>query len=446
MTRPSKPGVNPLNEGQSGRALLVMSGRMSAAHFKRLSVLLIAGLSLLAGVAQAQSTFLGSANGLKVGEGRLHPFIDLELHFDSAAGLFPRNGAITGLQPELLAHLRPGLKLELPSDTVQLDVYGNLDYIYFTGLLTPFDQPASRLEAEASVAATINPKGTVGLLLQDDLRRGDRTHNPLLGVGVLSLYNEARALVPIRPGGGALEISPKVAFTVEFFQPAATTTPIPGCTGDPVCDPNVLHGMDYLNVQPGLEARWKFLPKTAVVLDATFDLRSYVTATAGNPPADLLKASVGLAGLLTPKISVQAKLGWGYDFAGSGASTLLAHLEGTYLLSQTMAFKAGYLRTLQPVPVYGVYGDDRVYGDAKVQLDARLNLHGTLAFDYVSYYRNANRNDTFVTLDVGPEYQILQWLAVSGSYLFSAHAAPSSTALGLNYARHQVFIRVSFQY
>jgi len=416
---------------------------MRAAHVKHLGVLLIAGLSLLGRPAWSQSSFLGSANGLKVGEGRLHPFIDLEFHYDSVAGLFPYNG-VTSLRPEFIARIRPGLKLEVPSDTVSLNVYGNLDYLYFTGLLTPFDQQASRLEADANVSATFNPKGSVSAVLEDGLRRGDRINNPLLGVGVLSFFNQTRLTVPIRPGGGALEIAPKVALSLEFFQPVSQAT-TPGCTLDPTCNPAAVLAMSYVNLQPGVEARWKFLPKTAIVLDASFDVRSYFTA-AGNLPPSLLKAYAGLSGLITPKLSVQAKVGWGFDFGTSGANTVLAHLEASYALTESLSVKGGYLRSLFPVPVYGVYGDDRLYVEGKMQLNGRLNLHGAFTFDYVSYYGNAKRNDMLISADVGPEYQILQWLTVSGAYLFSSHFSSLSSAQSLNYARHELFVRVTFQY
>src|SRR5689334_5903940 len=77
--------------------------------------------ALAPSLAIAQSS-LPANNGIKLGDARVHPYFDLELRYDSAAGFFPRGGVISGLQPEVLALFRPGLKLELPSDTVQLDL------------------------------------------------------------------------------------------------------------------------------------------------------------------------------------------------------------------------------------------------------------------------------------------------------------------------------------
>lgn len=420
---------------------------MKAAHFRLWGGLLVAALSLVPGMALSQQQALAAGgNGIKIGEGRVHPYLDLELRFDSAAGFFVQGTTLSNnLQPELIAHFRPGLRLDLPSDFVALDAAGDVDYLYYTGLLTPSSTAASRLEGAADINADFNRKGTVGFFIGDQLLRSDRTHNVALGVGVLSFFNEVRAGVPIRPGGGALEVTPKAAFTLEFFDPISNV-PIPGCTAtDVTCTPSAVRAMNYLNLRPALEARWKFLPKTAIVFESSFDARSYPNP-AGNPPADLLKATLGISGLLTPRISVVAKVGWGYDFAGTGANTFLAHLEGTYILNEASSFKAGYLRNLEPVPSYGTYGDDRGYIEGRMLINGRLNLRGTAAFDYISFYGNSNRNDTVFGLELAPEYQIFPWLLASGGYLLTTHYSNLSAAASNNYTRNEAFVRVTFAY
>ncbi len=438
------PGDDPLNAGQSGRALLTFLGGMRPAHFTLWRVLLAVTLCVLPGTALAQTAV--GANGIKVGEGRVHPFFELQAGYDSAAGFFPRGGVLTGnLEPEVLFHLRPGLRFELPSVSLSVDASGNLDYVYYAGLLTPFSQAASRLQGAADINVEVNRKGTVGVVIGDQLSRSDRTHNVALGVGVVSLFNETRLSVPIRPGGGALEITPRAVLTLEFFDPISNL-PVPGCSGaDPTCNPATVRTMNYLNIRPGVEGRWKFLPKTALVADLSFDLRSYL-ASGANLPATLIKGSVGIAGLLSQRISVVAKLGWGYDFAGSGANTLLAHLEGTYILNEVTRLKAGYLRNLDPVPVFGTFGDDRFYADARMMLNGRLNLHASAAFDYVSFYAQSGRNDIIFSLDLGPEYQVMPWLSVAGGYILGSHYSNATTAVTTNYTRNEVYLRVTFQY
>ena len=110
-----------------------------------------------------------------------------------------------------------------------------------------------------------------------------------------------------------------------------------------------------------------------------------------------------------------------------------------------MLFRSGYLRTLEPVPTFGIYGDDRGYLETRWFFGGRLSLRGYVAYDYLSFYGGANRNDGQVTLDVAPEYQFTPWLIGSLGYDLTAR---SSTAAGqsLNFNRHEGYARVTFTY
>jgi hypothetical protein len=387
-------------------------------------------------------------NGLKVGDGRLHPFLDLETRLDTAVGYFPDldtpdpNDVTDELSPEVVLRLRPGLKLEVPSPRAAIDASARLEYVRYTGLLTTQSTYASHLEGAADVTVNFNRDGPVSFVLADQLIRSDQTRNAALGAGVLSLFNELRASVPIKPGGGAIEVAPEVAWGVEFFDPIGLAIPV-GCT-EGVCDPATVDAFDYNNLRAGVEARWRFLPKTAIVLDADLDLRSYFSGT--SPDALLLRAMAGVAGLLTAKIAVNAKVGWGYDFGATGGNTLIAQAEGTWLISPTMTLKGGYLRQLNPVASYGLFRDDRGYVEARALFGGKLALHGYGAFDYLGFYDPTRpRSDVVLSLDVGPEYQFKPWLVGAAGYLLSTRSS-SVTGAGLNYTRHEVYVRVTLVY
>ncbi len=388
--------------------------------------------------AQAPST-----NGIKIGEGRLHPFFDLELRFDSAAGFFGTSTpGVLALRPEAIAHFRPGLKLEYPSSMMDLNFSGNLDYVFYTGLLTPGSSSASRLEGGLNLDAAFNRKGVVELTINDHLNRSDRTNNPAASVGVLSFFNQLKIGVPIRPGGGALEFTPHGAWAVELFQPFSSTLS-PGCA-DVTCDPSALAGMNYNNFRFGLDARWRFLPKTAVIFESSFDTRQYANP-AGNLPPLLLKAQAGIAGLVSPKISLTAKVGWGHDLAASGAKTVLGMAELAYLLNEASNVRVGYLRQLEPVPTFGVYGDDRAYLDARFLFFGRLALRGYVAYDYLTFYANSGRSDSNVTANIGPEYQFTPWLIGAVGYDLGFRNS-NATSAGLNFTRHEAYARLTFTY
>ncbi|MBI5548828.1 MAG: hypothetical protein HY901_33515, partial [Deltaproteobacteria bacterium] len=73
-------------------------------------------------------------NGLKFGDARLHPFIEISPEFDSAAAL--GQSTTTGsyeTKGDLLFHFRPGLKLEMPSPVFAVNLTGNAEYVLYTG-------------------------------------------------------------------------------------------------------------------------------------------------------------------------------------------------------------------------------------------------------------------------------------------------------------------------
>ncbi len=260
---------------------------------------------------------------------------------------------------------------------------------------------------------------------------------------MLSLFNEARASVPIKPGGGALEVTPEVAWGLEFFQPIGLAIPV-GCTQG-VCNPIAVDGFDYTNLRAGLNGRWLFLPKTALVLETDLNLREYLRNTL-SPSALLLRAMGGLAGLVSAKVSVTAKVGWGYNFGSTGGNTLIAQLEGNYLFSPTMTFKGGYLRTLNPVAAYGLFQDNRGYVEARALFGGKLVLHGYGAFDFLTFYDPAQpRSDKVLSVDVGPEYQFKPWLVGAAGYLLTSRTS-SVTGSGLNFTRHEGYLRLTLLY
>ncbi|MCP3138538.1 porin family protein [Pyxidicoccus xibeiensis] len=408
-----------------------------------LALLALGGTAMAQEPAAAPST---GGNGFKVGSGRLHPYFELETRLDSGVGYFAGPGvdpATGGVSPDLSGefamHFRPGFRLEVPSSKLALNLAGNLDYVLYTGLMTSNSGTASHLEGAADLLARLNPDAPLSLELSDQFARSDRTRTVAIGAGVLSLFNEARVKVPWKPGGGAIELAPSAAYAVEFFEPLGALSPV-DCT-DGTCNPLTADQFDYGNLHFGLEGRWRFLPKTAVVLDTGVDLRSYFNG--GSPDATVLRALAGVAGLVSPKIAVTAKAGWGQNFAAGGSGTFLAQLEGTYLYSPTLSFKAGYLRTMEPVAAYGVFTDNRGYGEVRALFGGKLTMRAGGSVDFLSF--TAERSDTVINLDIGPEYQFRPWLTGAAGYMLGSRSS-SVTGGGLNYSRHEGYARLSVTY
>jgi hypothetical protein len=395
--------------------------------------------------ALGQAQALVGGNGIKVGDGRLHPTFELEARLDSAAGYFAAPGGTDSglvsdrLSGEALLHFRPGLRLELPGSKVAVDLRGYGDYVHYTGLLTSGSTAISHLQGLADLSLLFNREGAVTVEVADHFERSDRTRSAALGAGVLSLFNEARLSLPVRPGGGALEVKPELAWGLERFEAMGALSP-EGCT-EPVCAPSEVSSFNYNNLRAGLHGRWRFLPKTAVVVDSRFSLRHYLQG--GTPDALMLHTTAGLAGLVSPKMAVTAKAGWAQDFGATRAGTLIGQLEGTYMLSPTATFKAGYARNLEPVATLRMFRDDRVYLEGQMLLGGLLTLRGNTSYDYVSF--QGSRRDSVLQVNLGPQYQFQRWLLGGIGYLFDLRSS-SEPGPGINYTRHEGYVRMTVGY
>lgn len=394
--------------------------------------------------------------GIKIGDGRLHPFFDFEGRYDSAVGYF---GSVTNptLEGDIGLRFRPGLRFDLLGTDTVIQFNGNAEYVFFTGALSRSTPQASRFQTDISLETAFNKTGAVEIQFGDQLVRSDRTNNPAITVAVLSLYNNVHAAAPIHPGGGALEFTPKVAWSVEFFEPLIAST-LPMCpAGNPTCQPATASDMNYSNLNAGLGARWRFLPKTAVVFDGTFDYRSYFrpNSPGGSAPSLLMKLQAGMAGLISSKLSVLLLAGYGRDFATVASrplvtpQTFIMQAELGVLLSELTTFKLGYVRTMQPVPFFGVYEDDRGYLDAKFGI-GRFTITGNAAIDWLRFYGSTLpiRQEAIITAGVTPSVAIFSWFQIAAGYSLN-HRLPIGTTTpqaGTNFTRHEAMLRLSFTY
>ncbi|MBL8919136.1 MAG: hypothetical protein JNJ54_09775 [Myxococcaceae bacterium] len=401
-------------------------------------------LALHASAAFAQA---GAPVGFKVGDGRLHLLGEVDSRFDSLVGYFAGLGVPS---PELIFVPRAGVSYSLESPSTLVKFGGNAEYLIFSGLLSPASRQLSRLQALASLDTSFNRDGVVQVDIGDTFTRSDRTQNPSTGIGVVSLFNTLHLGVPIRPGGRALEITPRVAWSVEFFEPLLTgLTSCPA--GDITCDPALVSNMNYSNLNFGLGGRFKFLPKTAAVLDLNFDYRTYWIATTANLPANIFRGRAGLAGLITPRFSVTLLGGAAYDFGATQRLAPIAQGELTYLVGESTSVSLGYIRDLLPVPAFGTMSNDRGYLNARLGFFGdRLTLNGTASVDYFTFFAQmggvSGRNDLLIGLNAGPSFVVVSWFVIGASYGLGFRSSTQTTQTGINFVRHEANLRLTFRY
>jgi hypothetical protein len=386
---------------------------------------------------------LAEGNGVKFGDARVHPYFQLQSRYDSAAVMVSNGNQIVG---DLVLHLRPGLKLNLPSPNFAVALDGGLEYLWHTGVANADARSASHFEGDANLDIGINRGGQVSLDIGDQISRSERLSNvPSIVVGALSLYNDARIQLNVKPAGGALQIEPNYHLTTEFFTPNGAVS-LAGCTPGDTCDPGAVGENNYLNHTFSLNGRWKFLPKTAVVFDSAFFMRRYF-GSAGTP-TNGLKAAIGMSGLLTAHFSALLKFGWGHDFSNGSYSSPIAQAEVGYLLSQTGQIRVGYLRSFEPVPSnsWVSYGIDRAYLEARFLFAGKLTARGHASLDFLSF-NLADGADGGSRMnfsgDLGLDYELVSWLSISGGYGFRYNEKMMNLA-GFN--RNEVYLRFQVIY
>ena len=419
----------------------------------------------LVALALAVTPWAASAdeNGIRVGEGRLHPYIEVESRYDTLVGYVGEADALTGattLNPygDLGMHYRPGCDLEVPSEAGACALAASVDIGQSRGTENEGTTEHDRVGAEADAAATFNPNGNVYFKVEDTFRRSDRTSMMVLTVGSITDFNLARVRLGIQPGSKALVIEPGYSLAFEHFEQEDGALAANCTDNDPTCDPDSVTAFDYLTHTVHLDASWKFLPKTALVFDSAYASRSYIgelKAADGSGrsvrpleefDADSLKLMAGVAGLVTSKLSVTLKGGWGDQLKGGvGFKSVLGLAEAGYRASEQFELKAGYLRSFESHPGPSLfYSDDRIYASARAAFGESLAVTGEVSLDTIEF--GDDRSDDLVRVAVGPTYEITRWLGVSAGFAHTKRDSTVADAGLVDYNRQEFFARMRASY
>jgi hypothetical protein len=390
-------------------------------------------------IGAATPALAAGDNGIRIGEsGRLHLIMEVDAGYDSNILLSARR-----LDGPVLDFM-PGFTLSAPGRMVTVDFNGGLDYKLYT---TSDTNGLSRLFGNASLGLGFNRDGEVGLELSDSFTHSGGTRSYAIAQSVVANYNDLKVKVPFSPGGRALTLTVGGDWLLETFESYVdylTCNP----ALNPTCTTNI--GQYGYNQYGGsLEAKWKFLPRTALLLEGSYFKRdpkdtSLALAVQG------LKFEAGLAGLVTTHLAVTLKAGWGTSL-NSGLvpySTWLANAELEFVSQSPIGLRLGYLHTLQADTgkEFAVYGTHRAYLDGKVLLGGRLTIHGMLSYDYLDYV-GANVTSHILTFSPGLDYEVIRWVTVGAGYSITYRSSGLHGAIpAFDYTRNQAFARVVFTY
>jgi hypothetical protein len=405
----------------------------------RTGSLSLVGLALLGVAAQAAAS---PGNGIRMGgsSGRLHPYLELETRWDSNVAYSDQGKATSGY----VLHVRPGLVMEAPGDRATLDLHASLDWAQYLGRSSDL----SRLYGEAQLGLGVNRKGTVGLEVTDAFQRSSSTQVLNFGGALVSNTNKLDVAVPFRPGGGAFVTTLRGGWALETYEPFVSGRLCAANT--PACDPAEVSKLGYSDLSAGLDLRWKFLPRTAAVLQGEYWTR--LPSSSLGAKASGFRAWTGLAGLFTAHLAGTIKGGWGAAYNTPGSiSSWLANVEGEWLPFETAGVKAGYVRDVGADPGQdGGYTSHRLYAGGHVLLSGRYTAAADGSFEYRAYPRSPVQAAELFTFGPSVEAELARWLRVGAGYAYTkrtSQVASGTPALpGFRFDKSEVYLRIRGTY
>jgi hypothetical protein len=399
----------------------------------------LATILMVGGARVASAQNYGAGMGFPIGEkSRIHTNLDLGVAFDSNPSRLDNQGTAPdpGTKSDWRGLIRPGLVIDVPGSSVMLNLRGQATILQYFGAGT-----ASETTFGGDVGARLQLGGDDSFLsfkLEDTLVR---TPAFLSEPGTIASderrfrewNNRGTARITLRPGGRALE------FDLGYLNEMVIYDNLPA---------SQRHGGLF-------EARWKFLPKTALVFHTDISTFQPVSDPLNTTlSATPLRVTLGLVGQVTSKLSAEATVGYEDLFsedADNSIRTVIGNGVLTYSFSEISAISAGYRRRVFPVVVLNGYTSDAPFVQAKLGIGGRLifSLYGQ--YEFRSYVGDIGVQ--VATGDASVEYWFFEFLNASLGYRLmyqnpnqDVPMPAAGTAFLQDFSRHQVMFNIGLRY
>lgn len=405
-------------------------------------VFLSAVLAALAAssTARANESYTTYTNGFPIGEkSRVHAGIELGAAYDTNPDRLETSAA----QPQWLALTRPGILIDVPGNTVNGSLLGQLTVLQYFSNSNASSQTNFGGLGQAQFHAG-SPESVVAFDLSDQLVRTPAYLDDIGSVPSeerrLALwYNHGNAGFTFKPGGGALSIVAHYMNSLAFYDAAGLGT-------------SQTHG-------GMLEGRIRFLPKTELVLHGDFSVFTVHGGNNGTKDATPYNAWLGLIGLVTSRLSVNLHAGFADTLSWSSGllssvntdntRTFIALAELTYEFYRGGRLTLGYMRSTAPIVVLDSYISNMGYARLLFGLSSRLTFSAFGEADHRNYAINGQTANIF-TADARFDYWFFDFLTAGIDYRLlkqvTGDAAAGQTPLLDAYTRQQIFLVAGLRY
>ncbi len=405
------------------------------------------------------------ADGIKLGERLvLHLGIGAEFRYDDNV-FYQNSNKAGGFEFRLLASVDMATRQSVGS-TSRVDFQLHAGFTY-NEYITNRTLLASHRDYGVDLGTVVSffPRSKFNLTLFENFVR---TTQPPYSAEPYNLDRDSNQLglrVQLAPGGGRLVFGLTYSFGVDFFELDA------------------LKNFDTLSHSIGLNIAWKFFPKTALYLAASESIIQYQ-----NPGGNTFERAnsfpfhvdLGVMGLITPKLTVNAWIGYGNGFYVKGPSPNTAvggfalNWKPTLMTTGSIGYQYDFANSL-----LGSYDSSHKVFIGIAQLIWRFTLGARLGYSNLTYEGidlstqavssggdptkpTTSRVDNVVSFDLRLDYPFKRWLTASAGYDLQDDTSPSKIIVGstpgapgqpavpvlvpVNYLTNEVWLRLSAQY
>lgn len=341
-----------------------------------LSALFMSSLAL-AQTAEMTMAPISKNVGLRSGDFLLKPSITVMAHYDTNVfNASPQEALLTPIVGAASVRIQPRL-------TLQNDLTGNTVFnfgasgdgrLYLSS--DPVVKNLNNFGGGANLDVTFGQRKPIAFTLFDTFNRMLRSNNWETVQTLNRNTNDVGARVEFHPGDvperRPFNIALMGSYGIDRFEDFNSF------------NTNIVHTR--------MNGSWKFLPKTAAYVDATWDFRTFTNEdliqrnlAVNTKP---FRARAGVAGAITKRISFDVSAGWGMALVSSGVpgfNSWLGSVNFGFRPTETTRLTLGYTHDLRDAYLGG-YSEVHKFGiSAKQRFGTIIDVSANFGAGYVKY-------------------------------------------------------------
>jgi hypothetical protein len=309
--------------------------------------------------AHAQQPWLadrayGEGIGIRVGNLELHPGVSGEVGYDS--NYFLRAPSEDPLAAYRL-RVTPSISVATLGQQRQGGVLAPTTVIFRGGAYASYNELIAADSAHSSefsdqrhvdlgadLALTLFPRSRAGV---DTYLNFVRMVQPSNDTDTENAFNRDSVRAGVgatwRPGGGLFDWRLGYEFLYNYFEKAAFSS-----------DNNYQNTIN-------MRGRWRFLPRTALLYDGSYTRVTYARNVTQND-GDVVRSSIGINGLVTPRLSFLGMVGWAGTFYDQRPGATPQEFDSLTARAEVKWFMSGVHEVMSTAPVglsYAMLGYSR---------------------------------------------------------------------------------------